>query len=54
MRRARLRAIALMIAAVAVFSVMDGMLKFLAARYPPMQVAMLRGATSLPFTLRRC
>jgi drug/metabolite transporter (DMT)-like permease len=40
-----------MIAAVAVFSFMDGILKLLAAHYPPMQVAALRGATSLPFTL---
>ena len=44
-------AIATMIAAVAVFSVMDGILKLLAARYPPLEVAALRGATSLPFTL---
>jgi drug/metabolite transporter (DMT)-like permease len=45
------RAIALMIAAVAAFSLMDGLLKLLAARYPPMQVAVLRGAASLPFTV---
>ena len=51
MREGRLRAIAIMIAAVAVFSLMDGILKLLAAHYPPMQVAALRGATSLPFTL---
>ena len=51
MRERRLRAIAIMIAAVAVFSFMDGLLKLLAAYYPPMQVAALRGATSLPFTL---
>ena len=47
----RLRAIATMVVAVAVFSFMDGILKLLAAHYPPMQVAALRGATSLPFTL---
>jgi drug/metabolite transporter (DMT)-like permease len=47
----RLQAIATMIAAVAVFSFMDGVLKFFAMRYPPMEVAVLRGATSLPFTL---
>jgi drug/metabolite transporter (DMT)-like permease len=47
----RLRAIAIMIAAVAVFAFMDAILKVLAARYPPMQVAALRGATSLPCTL---
>jgi drug/metabolite transporter (DMT)-like permease len=50
-REGRLRAIATMIAAVAIFSLMDGILKLLAARYPTMQVAALRGATSLPFTL---
>jgi hypothetical protein len=47
----RLRAITIMIAAVAVFSFMDMTLKLLAAHYPPMQVAVLRGAASLPFTL---
>jgi drug/metabolite transporter (DMT)-like permease len=50
-RERRLQAIATMIAAVAVFSFMDGVLKFFAMRYPPMEVAALRGATSLPFTL---
>jgi drug/metabolite transporter (DMT)-like permease len=50
-RERRLQAIATMIAAVAVFSFMDAILKFLSAHYPPMQVATLRGATSLPFTL---
>lgn len=40
-----------MIAAVAVFSFTDMTLKLLAAHYPPMQVAVLRGAASLPFTL---
>jgi drug/metabolite transporter (DMT)-like permease len=50
-REHRLQAIAPMIAAVAVFSFMDGVLKFFAMRYPPMEVAALRGATSLPFTL---
>jgi drug/metabolite transporter (DMT)-like permease len=50
-REHRLRAIAIMIAAVAVFSVMDAILKFLSAHYPPMEVAVLRGATSLPFTV---
>lgn len=51
MRQGRLRAIALMVAAVAAFSLMDGLLKHFAERYPPMQVAVLRGATSLPFTV---
>jgi drug/metabolite transporter (DMT)-like permease len=50
-RERRLAAITTMIAAVAVFSFMDALLKLLAAYYPPMQVAALRGATSLPFTL---
>ncbi len=47
----RLRAIASMIAAVAAFSLMDGLLKGLSAHYPPMQVAVLRGLTSIPFML---
>jgi drug/metabolite transporter (DMT)-like permease len=46
-----LRAITLMIAAVALFSGMDALLKLLAAHYPPMEVAVLRGAASLPFML---
>jgi len=50
-RQTRLRAIALMIAAVAVFSGMDALLKLLSAHYPPMEVAVLRGAASLPFML---
>jgi drug/metabolite transporter (DMT)-like permease len=50
-RQARLRAITYMIAAVAVFSGMDALLKLLSAYYPPMEVAALRGATSLPFML---
>jgi drug/metabolite transporter (DMT)-like permease len=45
------RAITLMIAAVAAFSVMDALLKLLSAHYPPLEVAVLRGATSLPFML---
>jgi drug/metabolite transporter (DMT)-like permease len=50
-RQGRLRAIAIMLASVAVFSFMDMILKLLAGYYPPMQVAALRGATSLPFTV---
>jgi drug/metabolite transporter (DMT)-like permease len=50
-RERRLQAIATMITAVAVFSFMDGVLKFFAMRYPPLEVAALRGATSLPFTV---
>jgi drug/metabolite transporter (DMT)-like permease len=45
----RLRAIASMIVAVAAFSGMDALLKLLAGSYPPMEVAVLRGAASLPF-----
>lgn len=44
-----LRGIAFMTAAVAVFAVMDALLKALTARYPPLQVGALRGAASLPF-----
>ena len=40
-----------MIAAVAAFSFMDALMKMFAAYYPPMQVAVLRGAASLPFTV---
>ena len=47
----RSRAIGLMIAAVAVFSVMDALLKLLSAHYPPLEVAVLRGGASLPFIL---
>ncbi len=46
-----LRGIALMLLSVAVFSVMDALLKVLAGHYAPMQVAFLRGVTSLPFVL---
>jgi drug/metabolite transporter (DMT)-like permease len=40
-----------MIAAVTVFSGMDALLKGLAAHYPPLEVAVMRGACSLPFML---
>jgi len=46
-----LRGIIAMLLAVALFSVMDAQLKLLAGHYGPMQVACLRGATSLPFVL---
>ena len=45
------RAIAWMLAAVAVFSAMDTAMKLLAAHYPTLQVTTLRGAASLPFVL---
>ena len=53
-RAARLRGVTLMIAAVGIFGVMDALMKFLAASYPPMQIACLRGASSLPFVLATC
>ncbi|HJU38790.1 MAG TPA: DMT family transporter [Tahibacter sp.] len=46
---ARLRGIAAMVGAVALFALMDTGLKILAPHYPPMQVAALRGLASLPF-----
>lgn len=45
------RAAWLMLAAVAAFSLMDAGLKALSAHYPPLQVAALRGASSLPWVL---
>jgi drug/metabolite transporter (DMT)-like permease len=45
----RLRAIALMLLAVAAFAGMDSMLKLFSQHYPSMQVAFLRGLASLPF-----
>jgi drug/metabolite transporter (DMT)-like permease len=45
------RGILLMLAAVALFSFMDAVLKVLATRYPALQVTALRGAASLPFVL---
>jgi len=46
-----LRGILAMLLAVALFSVMDAQLKLLAGTYGPLQVAFMRGATSLPFVL---
>ena len=48
---APIRAAMIMLFAVAAFSLMDAGLKSLAATYPPLQVATLRGAASLPFVL---
>ena len=53
-RARRLRGISLMLAAVGIFGVLDGLLKALSARYPPMQIACIRGASSLPFVLVTC
>lgn len=46
-----LRAAAMMLLAVAFFSLMDAGLKQLSTHYPAFQVAALRGASSLPFVL---
>lgn len=46
-----LRGIVCMLAAVAAFAVMDAMLKLLAPHYAPMQVAALRGLSSLPLVI---
>ena len=45
------RGMLLMLASVALFSLMDAGLKLLAAHYPPFQVAALRGLSSLPLVL---
>ncbi len=45
----RLRGVLLMLGAVGVFSIMDALMKQLMLSYPPLQVAFLRGASSLPF-----
>ena len=47
----QMRASITMLLAVAFFALMDAGLKELAGSYPPMQVAALRGAASLPFVL---
>jgi drug/metabolite transporter (DMT)-like permease len=47
----RLKAIVLMLTAVAAFSGMDTLLKILSQYYPPMEVVTLRGASSMPFML---
>ena len=46
-----IRGIVAMLVAIAFFAVMDAQLKLLAGHYGPMQVAFLRGVTSLPFVL---
>ena len=50
-RRPQLRAIGLMLLAVAMFALMDSGLKMLSAHYPPFQVAAIRGMASLPLVL---
>ena len=49
--RRQLRAVLMMLGCVAVFSAMDVVLKLLSTHYPAMQVASLRGASSLPWLL---
>jgi drug/metabolite transporter (DMT)-like permease len=46
-----LKAIVLMLGAVAAFSGMDALLKILSQHYPPIEVVVLRGASSMPFML---
>lgn len=46
-----LSAIVMMLAAVALFALMDAGLKLLSPHYPPLQVAALRGLASLPLVL---
>lgn len=46
-----LKAIALMLIAVAAFSGMDTLLKLLSQHYPPMEVVALRGLSAMPFML---
>ena len=48
MASGNLRSIVAMLAAVAMFSLMDAVLKTLSASYPAMQVAALRGLSALP------
>ena len=48
-RADRLRGVLLMLAAVGVFALMDALMKNISARYPAIQVATLRGMSSLPF-----
>src|SRR5476649_1161822 len=50
-RRERLAGIASMVFAVAMFAVMDAIIKSLTPNYPPIQIAAFRGLTSLPLVL---
>ena len=50
-RTSHLPAIGLMLSAVALFALMDAGLKLLSPHYPPLQVATLRGLSSLPLVL---
>ena len=50
-RKQNLRAVIVMLIAVGLFSVMDAGLKILSPHYPAMQVAALRGMSSLPWII---
>ncbi|MGH8249134.1 MAG: DMT family transporter [Steroidobacteraceae bacterium] len=50
-RADRLRGVLLMLAAVGAFALMDALMKHLAASLPAIQVASLRGMSSLPFVV---
>lgn len=50
-RNDNLRGILIMLAAVGLLALMDAGLKLLAPHYPPLQVAALRGMSSLPFAI---
>ena len=50
-RAERLRGVLLMLAAVGIFAVMDALMKHISVRYPAIQVASLRGMSSLPFVV---
>jgi drug/metabolite transporter (DMT)-like permease len=49
--RSNLSGILIMLLAVGTFALMDAGLKLLTPHYPPMQIAALRGASSIPFVL---
>jgi drug/metabolite transporter (DMT)-like permease len=51
MARTRSRGIPLMVAAVAIFSIMDASMKQLTRAYPPLEVSCLRGLASIPVML---
>jgi drug/metabolite transporter (DMT)-like permease len=53
-RAGNLRSIQAMLAAVAMFSLMDTAMKLLSATYPAMQVTALRGLSSLPLVVAYC
>ncbi len=50
-RADRLRGVLLMLVAVGVFAVMDACMKHISIRYPAIQIACLRGLSSLPFVV---